>query len=97
LIPHNFGFDKMEKHILTTEDQVKEKLKMLEAISDMKVTVKLLKESNDEEVAVIDQNYKKLGCNIKTLEKKSKEFKLLSEYFENTKGYYNKVTLGEIY
>jgi hypothetical protein len=38
----------------------------------MKVTVKLLKQSNDEQLSVQDQNYKKLGCSIKTLDKQSK-------------------------
>ena len=40
---------------------------MLEAISDMKITTKLLSEDGDEDTAVLDQNYKKLGCNIKTI------------------------------
>jgi poly [ADP-ribose] polymerase len=70
---------------------------MLEAISDMKVTVKLLKESTNEDVAVSDQNYKKLGCNIKVLKRNSEEYKLLSEYFNNTKGNYSRVTIGDIF
>ncbi len=50
---------------------------MLEAISDMKITTKLLDQQGDEDTAVHDQNYKKLGCNIKALDRSSKDFKLL--------------------
>lgn len=50
---------------------------MLEAISDMKVTAKLLDQGGDEDTSVHDQNYKKLGCSIKTLDQGSKDYKLL--------------------
>lgn len=42
LIPHDFGFQKMANFVLDNEEKVKEKLKMLETISDMKITTKLL-------------------------------------------------------
>jgi poly [ADP-ribose] polymerase len=42
LIPHDFGFQKMINFILDTEEKVKQKLDMLAAISDMKITTKLL-------------------------------------------------------
>ena len=70
---------------------------MLEAISDMKITTKLLDQQGDEDTAVHDQNYKKLGCNIKSLDTKSKDYKLLKEYFDNTKGMFSKVEVGDIY
>jgi hypothetical protein len=76
---------------------VKEKLKMLEAISDMKITTKLLDEGGDEDTAVLDQNYKKLGCDVKTLDKSTKDYKLMKEYFDNTKGGFGQVKAGEIY
>lgn len=68
LIPHDFGFQKMSNFILDNDEKVKEKLKMLETISDLKITSKLLDQKTDDNEAVLDQNYKKLGCNIKTLE-----------------------------
>ena len=63
----------------------------------MKITTKLLDQQGDEDTAVHDQNYKKLGCNIKSLDKNSKDYKILNEYFENTKGGFSKVTIGDIY
>lgn len=70
---------------------------MLEAISDMKVTAKLLDQGGDEDTSVHDQNYKKLGCSIKTLDQGSKDYKLLRQYFDNTKGPFSQVTIGDIY
>lgn len=50
---------------------------MLETISDLKITSKLLDQKTDDNESVLDQNYKKLGCSIKTIEEKSAEYKLL--------------------
>ncbi len=70
LIPHDFGFAKMSNFILDNDEKVKEKIKMLQTISDLKITSKLLDEKKDDNEAVFDQNYKKLGCTIKTLDQK---------------------------
>ncbi len=61
----------MKNFILDNDEKVKTNIQMLEAISDLKVTTKLLSEDGDEDTAVLDQNYKKLGCNIKTVQPKS--------------------------
>lgn len=63
----------------------------------MKITAKLLDQDVEEDISVHDQNYKKLGCSIKTLEKTSDDFKLLKEYFDNTKGSFSSVNIGDIY
>ncbi len=70
LIPHDFGFAKMSNFILDNDEKVKEKIKMLQTISDLKITSKLLDEKKDDNEAVFDQNYKKLGCTIKTVDQK---------------------------
>jgi len=70
---------------------------MLETISDLKITSKLLDQKTNDESSVLDQNYKKLGCGIKTIDSKSADYKLLEEYFDNTKGCYSKVKIGEVY
>lgn len=98
LIPHDFGFQKMANFVMRNDEQVKEKLRMLEAISDMKITTKLLDQDGDDDTAVLDQNYKKLGCGIKTLPTSGADYKLLKEYFDNTKGSgFSRVTVGDIY
>jgi hypothetical protein len=58
----------MINFILDTEEKVKLKLDMLAAISDMKITTKLLENHNDEE-DIVDQNYKKLSCDIQAVDK----------------------------
>ncbi len=64
----------------------------------MKITTRLLEESGDEDTSVLDQNYKKLGCSINTLSESSNDYKLLKEYFDNTKGSsFNNVKIGEVY
>ena len=50
---------------------------MLSTISDLKITSKLLDQKTDEDTSILDQNFKKLGCDIKTLDKKSEEYKLM--------------------
>ena len=67
---------------------------MLSTISDLKITSKLLDQKTDEDTSILDQNYKKLGCDIKTLDKNSEEHKLMHEYFDNTKGNYGKVSIS---
>lgn len=48
---------------------------MLETISDMKITTKLLEQKTNDEEAIHDQNYKKLGCSIKNIKPESKDYK----------------------
>ena len=85
MIPHDFGFRKMIEFILDTDEKVKKKLEMLADISDMKITTKLLASGNTDDDDVVDQNYKKLGCNIQALDTNSKEYKLIYDYLHNTK------------
>lgn len=41
----------------------------------MKITTKLLEQKTNDEEAIHDQNYKKLGCEIKTLKQESNDYK----------------------
>jgi hypothetical protein len=42
---------------------------MLSTISDLKITSKLLDQVSNDDEAILDQNYKKLGCSIKSIDK----------------------------
>ena len=57
----------MSTFVLDNEEKVKEKLKMLETISDMKITSKLLEQKTNDEESIHDQNYTKLGCKIQNV------------------------------
>lgn len=70
---------------MDTDEKVKKKLEMLADISDMKITTKLLASSADTDDDVVDQNYKKLGCTIEAIDKKDKQYDLISKYLHNTK------------
>lgn len=41
-IPHDFGFQHMSLFVLNTEDKVKEKLAMLEALAEIKVATNII-------------------------------------------------------
>lgn len=84
LIPHDFGFKNMQNFILQTEEEVKKKSEMLAQLSDMKITTKLLQESESTDENIIDQNYKKLKCEIRALDHKSDEFKFLEDYVNDS-------------
>jgi hypothetical protein len=63
----------------------------------MKITSKLLEQKTNDEEAIHDQNYKKLGCKIQNVKPETKDYKELVEYFNNTKGSFGKVSIGDIY
>ena len=87
----------MSTFVLDNDEKVKEKLKMLETISDMKITSKLLEQKTNDEESIHDQNYKKLGCKIQNVKPESKDYKELVEYFNNTKGSFGNVKIGDIF
>ncbi|KAL4469178.1 hypothetical protein ABPG72_008918 [Tetrahymena utriculariae] len=87
LIPHDFGFQKMNNFILKTEEAVRKKLSMLQDLSDLKIATQLLKESNSDD-SIIDQNYKKLNSEIKEVTDK-KTLDIIKQYVNQGKGYYN--------
>ena len=62
----------------------------------MKITTKLLASNEDDDLDIVDQNYKKLGCTIEALDKKSKDFNLISDYLHNTKESW-KIDIDEVY
>lgn len=56
---------------------------------DIKIAHKLInpkvKDAKAPKVNIIDENYGKLNCEIKTLEEKSDEYKIVEEFLENSK------------
>lgn len=71
-IPHDFGFQKMSNFKLDTLKKVKEKLEMLESLSEIKIATEIL--SKKEDGNTIDNNYKKLNRDITPVEKGSPTF-----------------------
>lgn len=87
-IPHNFGYQRMENFVIDTKQKVKEKIDLLSSLENIQIATKLLKDNNinPEDVNMIDQNYGKLNCNIKSLNKTDKMYKLILDYVSKTHG-----------
>ena len=94
-IPHYFGMK--VPPTLNTLDEVKAKIELLEALSDIQQGMKALDENEnaeeeDEEEEVkevpspIDLQYKRLNVKLDPLEQSSEDFKLLEKYIKSTHG-----------
>jgi hypothetical protein len=60
---------------LDNEEKVRKKLSMLQALTDMKITKKILDAAdNSSDINFVDQNYQKLKCKIDAVEKNSDEW-----------------------
>ncbi|EQB52283.1 hypothetical protein CGLO_08092 [Colletotrichum gloeosporioides Cg-14] len=87
LIPHAFG--RRRPPIISSGDMLKKELDLLESLSDMKAASDLMKidRKTISNVHPADTQYRSLGMNEMTpLDHKSKEFSLLSDYLNGSKG-----------
>jgi len=84
LIPHALGRNALP--IIKSSETVKKKMEMLNALADIEIATKILKEtgSSDSTENHLDLHYKKLKCDIEPLEKNSDEFQLIQTYVKNT-------------
>jgi len=111
-IPHNFGFQKMANFIIDTIEKVKEKINMISALSDMKITLKILenvdKESTEEyeneEEKQIHDYYNQLKCDIRSISPTEEIYSILNKYLtakvnksEDYYGYRNRISLLKAY
>jgi poly [ADP-ribose] polymerase len=88
-IPHNFGFQKMANFIINDIEKVKEKIDMISAMSDMKITLKILEsvgnqkteeEYENEEEKQIHDYYKQLNCDIRSISPNEEIYSILNKY-----------------
>lgn len=82
LIPHDFG-DGTKPAAICTKKAVKEKYELLNVLGDIEVAAGILK-SEKKSVDPLMNNYKQLDCEMETLDQKSKEFKIIETFTENT-------------
>ncbi|XP_076293767.1 poly [ADP-ribose] polymerase-like isoform X2 [Lasioglossum baleicum] len=82
LIPHNFGVSRPK--ILDTAEAIHAKCEMLDALLEMKITYRLLHTKVTLSENPLDAHYKQLNADIKVLDKKSNEYKLIEQYVRNT-------------
>lgn len=78
----------MSNFVIDDEKTLKDKIKMLNSLKDIRVTASLAKQaqkkSSDENP--IDQKYKSLNCKLTPIDPNSDKFKFLSTYLNENKG-----------
>ncbi|XP_058076901.1 poly [ADP-ribose] polymerase 2 isoform X2 [Magnolia sinica] len=83
VIPHDFGFRKMRDFVIDTPVKLKSKLEMVEALGEIEVASKLLKDDNDQDDPLYS-HYQHLHCELTPLEVDSEEFSMIEKYMKNT-------------
>ncbi|XP_038681240.1 poly [ADP-ribose] polymerase 2-A isoform X2 [Tripterygium wilfordii] len=83
VIPHDFGFKKMRDFVIDTPQKLKAKLEMVEALGEIEVASRLLKDDIDTQDPLYS-HYQRLHCELMPLEVDSEEFSMVADYMKNT-------------
>ncbi|CAO2203462.1 unnamed protein product [Urochloa humidicola] len=86
VIPHDFGFRKMSEFIIDTPQKLKAKLEMVEALDEIEIATKLLKDDSSDQDDPLYARYKQLRCDLTPLEADSEEYSMIKTYLMNTHG-----------
>lgn len=84
IVPHDFGFRKMRDFVIDTTQKLKCKLEMVEALGEIEVATKLLKDDIGMQEDPLYSHYKRLHCDLIPLEADSKESNMILKYLKNT-------------
>ncbi|XP_052061319.1 poly [ADP-ribose] polymerase 2-like [Mytilus californianus] len=80
-IPHTFGMS--QPPLIRSKEEVKAKIQLLEALSDIEIAIKVLKQG-DMSDNPIDRHYKSLNVDLVPVEKSSDDYKMVNDYLLNT-------------
>ena len=83
LVPHDFGFQNVANFIINSRERLRQKIEMIDSLTDMKIASSILENKKSSEHP-IDDYYKQLNCDLKAIEKSDPKYKLLEEYVRNT-------------
>lgn len=81
-IPHDFGLK--TPPIIRTEDELKQKIALLEALSDIQIAVKMVKANEGSDEHPLDRQYRSLQCQLQPLDTSSNEYKVIEKYLQST-------------
>uniref|UniRef100_A0AAR2KLU5 Poly [ADP-ribose] polymerase n=1 Tax=Pygocentrus nattereri TaxID=42514 RepID=A0AAR2KLU5_PYGNA len=81
-IPHDFGL--RTPPLIRTEEELKEKIALLEALSDIQIAVKMVQSSCHGDEHPLDRQYRSLGCELQPLASDSHEFQVIEKYLQST-------------
>ncbi|XP_057509297.1 poly [ADP-ribose] polymerase 1 [Actinidia eriantha] len=70
-------------HVIRDEDDLKSKVKMLEALQDIEIASRLVGFDGDDDDS-LDDKYKKLRCDIAPLPHDSDDYQLIEKYLQTT-------------
>ncbi|CAH8611861.1 unnamed protein product [Heterobilharzia americana] len=84
-IPHDFGM--RVPPLIRTMSEVKSKIELLEALSDIEFAVNILKNNQSSTENIIDVNYKRLNCDIQPLRSTDPMYSLVADYMQETHGF----------
>uniref|UniRef100_A0A1A8FAE9 Poly [ADP-ribose] polymerase n=2 Tax=Nothobranchius korthausae TaxID=1143690 RepID=A0A1A8FAE9_9TELE len=81
-IPHDFGLK--TPPVIRSEEELKEKISLLEALSDIQIAVKMAQSSADSDEHPLDRQYHSLQCRLQPLDASSREYKVIEQYLQST-------------
>ncbi|XP_077414565.1 poly [ADP-ribose] polymerase 2 isoform X2 [Vanacampus margaritifer] len=82
-IPHDFGLKKPP--LIRTEDELKKKIELLEALSDIQIAVKMVESGGDgHDEHPLDRHYRSLNCLLEPLDPIGEEYKVIEKYLQST-------------
>lgn len=81
-IPHDFGL--RTPPIIRTEEELKEKIALLEALGDIQIAVKMVQSCINNEDHPLDRQYHSLNCQLQPLPTDSQEFQVIERYLQST-------------
>ncbi|KAB1202320.1 Poly [ADP-ribose] polymerase 2 [Morella rubra] len=84
IIPHDFGFKKMSEFVIDSPQKLKHKLEMVEALAEIEVATKLLKDESGTEDDPMYSHYQRLHCDLTPVDGDSEEFSMIAKYMQNT-------------
>lgn len=82
LIPHSFG--RSVPPVIRNSETLKKKMAMLEALADIEIATKLMKETEESGDNPIDHNYSQLKCDVVPVDTNTDEYKEIEKYVKNT-------------
>jgi len=83
IIPHNFGIS--APPLIDNETLLKDKIKMLDTLLEMEIATKVLQQAADEASDdPLEDNYRRLHCELTPLDQHSEEWKIVSSRLEHS-------------
>ncbi|KAK5919912.1 hypothetical protein CgunFtcFv8_023770 [Champsocephalus gunnari] len=70
--------------VIRTEEELKEKISLLEALSDIQIAVKMVQSSGDSDEHPVDRQYSSLQCQLQPLDSGTNEFQVVEKYLQST-------------